>query len=72
VKTYETALYRYVPAGRDIWGRPVWAAYFLGEFAGYRYRRTRRDRTRLRKLYGPNVLIAAWEPCPEWCVAPAR
>lgn len=47
-----------------MWGRPVWAAYFLGSFAGYRYRRTRREMTKLRKEYG----IREWIDCPEWCV----
>ena len=61
-------IWKYVPAGTDIWGQPVYAAYLLGEFAGYRYRRTARDFARLRRFYGPNVLMAKWEDCPEWCV----
>ncbi|MGB9793064.1 MAG: hypothetical protein ACPLTR_10920 [Thermacetogeniaceae bacterium] len=62
-------IWEYKPAGRDIWGRQVWAAYFLGSFAGYRYRRTRREMDRLRKKYGRLVGIREWIDCPEWCLA---
>jgi hypothetical protein len=65
VKVYEDAIWRYDPAGKDIWGRPVWAAYFLGEFAGYRYRRTKQELARLRREYGPHVGLREWEDCPE-------
>ncbi len=72
MKTHETTLYRYEPAGKDVWGRPVYAVYLKlpgGEqFVGYRYRRTSRDFARLRKFYGHGVPAARWEECPEWCV----
>ena len=71
-RTYETATHRYVPAGKDVWGQQVYAAYLKlsgGEvFAGYRYRRTAKDFARLRKLYGPRTPLARWEECPEWVV----
>ncbi|WP_027716953.1 hypothetical protein [Desulfovirgula thermocuniculi] len=71
-RTYETATHRYVPAGKDVWGQQVYAAYLKlpgGEvFAGYRYRRTREDFARLRKVYGPHTPLARWEECPEWCI----
>ncbi|RPF42023.1 hypothetical protein EDD75_2244 [Thermodesulfitimonas autotrophica] len=68
MREYDNGVWRYVPAGKDVWGRPVYAAYFLGRFAGYRYRRTAKDFARLRKLYGHDVPASRWEECPEWCV----
>ncbi|MGQ9498752.1 MAG: hypothetical protein ACUVSP_10840 [Desulfotomaculales bacterium] len=75
MRVYENVLHRYIPAGKDVWGRPVWAAYLKlpdgDRFAGYRYRRTKRDFARLRRLYGHDVPAARWEECPEWCVEKA-
>lgn len=75
MREYENALYRYVPAGKDAWGRPVYAAYLKlpdGEqFAGYRYRRTAEDFARLRKFFRHAVPASRWEDCPEWCVQKA-
>lgn len=75
MRKYENALYRYVPAGKDVWGNPVYAAYLKlpdGEqFIGNRYRRTTKDFARLRKFYGHDVPAARWEECPGWCVEKA-
>ncbi|MBE3585401.1 MAG: hypothetical protein IMW94_04415 [Thermoanaerobacter sp.] len=68
MKAHDNGIWRYEPVGKDIWGRPVWAAYCLGEFAGYRYRRTRQELARLRREYGPRVGLQEWEDCPDWCV----
>ena len=56
--------YRY---GKDVWGRTVYAAYFMGRFAGYRYRLTQREIERRRQ--GIKQLgVPRWVDCPEWCV----
>lgn len=68
MKTYDDGIWCYEPAGRDIWGNPVWAAYFLCDFAGYRYRRTKRELAKLRREYGPRVGLKERVDCPEWCV----
>jgi len=70
LKEYDDGIWRYIRAGRDIWGRPVYAAYLLGRFTGYRYRRTRREIERIRRqVYGgARVGIPTWVGCPEWAV----
>lgn len=68
MRVYDDGIWRYEPAGSDVFGRPVYRAYCLGDFAGYRYRRTRAEIARLRREYGPAVGISVWVDCPEWCV----
>lgn len=68
MKVHDDGIWRYEPAGRDIWGNSVWAAYFLTDFAGYRYRRTKQELAKLRKEYGSQVGLREWVDCPEWCV----
>jgi hypothetical protein len=67
VRVYNNGIWRYTPAGKDVWGQPVWAAYFLGEFAGYRYRRTKGEIKKLEKMYGKGA-VRVWLDCPEWCL----
>jgi hypothetical protein len=63
------SLWEYTLVGKDVWGRPVWAAYFLGEFAGYRYRRTKAEIRRLEREYGGRVGIRNWIDCPAELVS---
>jgi len=64
IEMSENRIWTYEPAGRDVWGRRVYAAYFLGEFAGYRYRRTNQEVRKLQKELGNRIGIRRWVDCP--------
>lgn len=63
-------LWEYKRCGRDVWGRPIYAAYCLGQFAGFRYHVGKREREALRMntYYGAPVGIPEWQYCPSDCV----
>ena len=73
-KVYENVLYRYEYTGqRNVFGRPVYAAYRKDGngklvFVGYRERRTKRELTQLQKQYHNKVGIPVWQDCPEWTI----
>ncbi|MBT9260173.1 MAG: hypothetical protein KM310_10565 [Clostridiales bacterium] len=48
---------------KDVWGRKVYAAFFLGKFAGFRYRRTDRE---MKQIKGgvKQLGVPRWTDCP--------
>lgn len=69
-----STIWTYEPAGKDINGRRVYRAYLLGAFAGYRHRRSKREREKIRKekYFGAAVGIPEWVPVPEWMLGKWR
>jgi len=61
-------VWQYKKFGKDVFGNTVYQAFFLGEFAGYRYKRSRRKGQKIRLALGGKVGVPTWVECMEWCV----
>lgn len=61
-------MWRYEKFGKDVFGNTVYRAFYFGEFAGYRYKRSRREVEKIRKELGGRVGVPTWVKCPEWCI----
>jgi len=58
-------MWEYKKIAKDVYGNTVYAAFFFGEFAGYRYRRSNQEIRQLQKKLGKHVGIRRWIECPE-------